>query len=298
MELPASLKNLLLVNHQPLGLAIGTPRAQLTLPAWFRPRTSDSWHFASGTFEGTEVAWTIDPSQGLLSEARAVLSPKYGTAGGLVEAILKLFEGEYGKPRLLKRNEERAWTIEAGVKSMLSVSVRANPNAGGVIVVNLTVAKGQKLHALAAPRVTSMKVPPSLETMIAKTFDVQIGSKATEDHDELVEIKLGDAKGQFPKKGSLGRQVHKNKVSAIQFELPDFGEENDTHADAYAALLASLTERLGAAKTGKKNTPSETRIESWWMVDGLMVKVWSTDFCAPSQDVPNRKVGIEITRAP
>lgn len=296
MELPASLRPLLLSNHQALGLALGTPRAQLVRPTWFRPAFTDKWNFASGSFEGNEVAWTIDPSTGLLSEGRVVLAPRGGPMVGLAEAIRAMFEGEFGKPRLLKRNDERAWTIEAGLKSTLSVSVRKGASAGVVIVVNLAVAKGQKLEAVEAPRQTSMKVSRTLETLIAKNFSVQLGASTTDE--ETTELVFSDAKGGFPKKGTLQREVNRGKLNAVLFELPDFGAEEETHADARAALLASLTARLGKPKSSKKNTPSQTRLESTWTVeDGHTLKVWSLDSCSVSQDVPNRTVGVEYRAA-
>lgn len=291
MEIPSSLRALLLVNHQPLGLALGTPRSQLKRPDWFRPSSVERWSFAQGTFEGTEVAWTLDPSAGLLSEARVIIQRKSG-AEALVEAIHALFQAEFGKPRLLKRNEERAWTIDAGLKSTLSVSVRSSPNFGGVIVVNLALAKGQRCEPVEAPRQTSMKVPASLETLIAKHFEVTLGTK-TDDHGRT-ELKFSDAKGAFPKKGTLQREVDGGKLQAVRFELPDFGDEGETHADAYAALLASLTARLGKPKATKKHTASWSRFEATWTLDdGHALVLWSLDSCTASQDVPNRLVGVE-----
>jgi len=296
MELPASLRNLLLSNHQPLGLALGTPRAQLVRPSYFRPVTVDKWNFALGNFEGNEVAWTIDPGTGLLSEARVVLAPKGGPMVGLAEAIRALFEAEFGKPRLLKRNEERAWTVEGGLKSMLSVSVRRGADAGAVIVVNLTLAKGQRLEAVELPRQTSMKVAPTLETLIAKNFNVKLGSAVTDE--ETTELTFSDAKGGFPKKATLKREVSGGKLAAVVLELPDFGEEDELHADANAALLASLTARLGKPKSSKKHNASQSRLEATWTVeDGNTLKVWSLDSCTVSQDVPNRTVGVEYRAA-
>lgn len=149
MPIPASLRALLLVNKQPLGLALGTPRAMLQRPEWFRPSSVENWSFAQGAKDGIEVVWTLDPSSGLLSEAR-VLIPRKADAATLVQEIYALFEAEFGKPRLLKNNEERAWTIDAELKSTLSVTVRRSPNFAGVILVNLTLAKGQRIKPLAA----------------------------------------------------------------------------------------------------------------------------------------------------
>ncbi len=296
MELPAFLRDLLLVDHQPLGLALGTPRAQLTKPSWFRPAFAEAWNFASGTIQGTEVAWTINPSMGLLSEARVVISPQGGPAVGMAEAIRALFEAEFGRPRLLKRNEERAWSIDAAIKSVVSVSVRKGADAGSVIVVNLMLAKGQKLEAVEKPRVTSMKVPATLETLIAKNFGVKLGAAVTEE--ETTELTFTGAKGGFPNKGTLQRQIVGGKLQGVVLQLPDFGAEEETHANANAALLASLTARLGKPKSSKKNTTSQMRLESTWTVeDGATLKVWSVDSCTASQDVPNRTVGVEYRAA-
>jgi hypothetical protein len=296
MEIPASLRALLLPDHQPLGLALGTPRAQLVRPPYFRPGFVDKWNFASGTTEGNEVAWTIDPGTGLLSEARVVVAPRGGPAVGLAEAIRAMFEGAFGKPRMLKRNEERAWTITAGLKSTLSVSVRRDAAAGAVIVVNLALAKGQKIEAVELPRQTSMKVPQPLETLLAKNFGVKLGSAMTEE--ETTDLVFSDARGGFPKKGKLQRQADGGKLHAVLLELPDFGDEEETHANAGAALLASLTARLGKPKSSKKSTPSQTRVESTWTVEhGHTLKFWSLDSCTVSQDVPNRTLGVEYRAA-
>ena len=292
MALPSSLRDLLLSNHLPLGLALGTPRAQLARPAWFRPAFTDKWNFAGGTTEGTEVAWTVDPSMGLLSEARVVLAPQRDSVGALAVEIRALFEAEFGKPRLLKRNEERAWTIEAALKSVLTVSVRAGANGSAAIVANLALAKGQKLEAIQAPRQTTMKVAPTLETLLAKGFSAKLGATTTDE--ETTELTFSDAKGGFPKKGTLRRLVQGGMLTAVLFELPDFGEAEDLHADVNTALLNSLTARLGKPKSSKKTTPSQTRLESIWTVeDGNTLKVWSLDSCTVSQDVPNRTVGVE-----
>lgn len=294
MEIAPSLRALLLSNHQPLGLALGTPRAQLERPKWFRPSSVERWSFASGNFEGNEVAWTLDPSAGLLSEARVIVAQK-GPAGALAKAIHALFEAEFGKPRLLKRNEERAWTIEAGLKSTLSVSLRSNSNSGGVIVVNLGLAKGQRCELVEAPRLTSMKVPHTLETLIAKNFEVKLGAKT--DDENTTELKFSDAKG-FPKKATLQRDVEFGKLHAVRLELPDFAEEGETHADAYAALLASLTARLGKPKTSKKLTDSLKRLDATWVLpEGEALELWSVDSCTASQDVPNRLVGVSYQLA-
>lgn len=290
MEIPASLRALLLSNHQPLGLALGTPRSQLKRPDWFRPSSVERWSFAQGTIDGIEVAWTLDPSAGLLSEARVIIQRKSG-AEALVEAIHALFTAEFGKPRLLKRNEERAWTIDAGLKSTLSVSVRSSPNFGGVIVVNLALAKGQRCEPVEAPRQTSMKVPASLETLISKHFDATLGAKTAEQGP--TELKFSDARGAFPKKGTLQQEVDGGKLESVRFELPDFGDEGETHLDAYAALLASLTARLGRPKATKKINASLSRFEAVWTLDdGNALELWSVDSCTASQDVPNRLVGV------
>lgn len=295
MDLPVSLRALLLSNRQPLGLALGTPRAQLKKPEWFRPSSVERWSFAQGSFEGTEVAWTLDPSAGLLSEARVIIERKSGAAA-LVQAIHALFEAEFGKPRLLKRNEERAWTIDAELKSTLSVSVRNSPNFAGVIVVNLALAKGQRCEPVEAPRQTSMKVPPSLETLIAKNFEVKLGAKT--DDESLTELKFSDARGGFPKTGRATRELDGGRLQAVRFELPDFEDEGETHADAYAALLASLTARLGKPKTTKKHTDSMTRLQATWTLDdGHALQLWSLDACTASQEVPSRRVGVDYQAA-
>ena len=295
MSLSPALRDLLLVNHLPLGLTLGTPRAQLVRPSWFRPAFTDKWHFAGGTTQGTEVAWTVHPSLGLLSEARVVLAPQRESVAALATEIRALFEAEFGKPRLLKRNEERAWTIEVTLKSVLTLSVRTGGNAGAVIVANLALAKGQKLEAVEAPRQTSMKVAPTLETLIAKNFSVKLGAPSEEGSSELT---FSDAKGGFPKKGTLHREVQGGNLAAVRFELPDFGAAEEVHADANAALLSSLTARLGKPKSSKKITPSQTRLESTWTLeDGNTLKVWSLDSCTVSQDVPNRTVGVEYRAA-
>ena len=266
MDIPASLRALLLSNHQPLGLALGTPRAQLKKPEWFRPSSVERWSFAQGSSEGVEVAWTLDPSSGLLTEARVIIERKSG-AEALVQAIHALFEAEFGKPRLLKRNEERAWTINAGLKSTLSVSVRRSPNFGGVIVVNLGLAKGQRVEVVETPRQTSMKVPASLETLIAKNFDVKLGAKVEEQ--SSTELKFSDAKGGFPKTGRVKRELDDGMLHAVRFELPDFMDDGEKQADAYAALLASLTARYGKPKSGKKHSDSMTRLHATWtLTDG------------------------------
>jgi hypothetical protein len=147
MPIPASLRDLLLSNGRPLGLVLGTPRAQLKRPDWFRPSAVDLWSFAQGTKDGIEMVWTLDPSAGLLSEAR-VLIPRKDDATNLVKDIHALYEAEFGKPRLLKHHEERAWTIGAELKSTLSVTVRRSPNFAGVILVNLGLAKGTRVKPL------------------------------------------------------------------------------------------------------------------------------------------------------
>jgi hypothetical protein len=284
MEIAPTLRALLLVNKLPLGLSLGTPRVALTRPDWFRPSSVDKWNFAGGVIEGNEVAWTIDPSQGVLSEARIVVAPK----PGLLAAILELYTREFGKPRLLKRNDERAWTIEAGIKTTLSVSVRP----GGVVVVNLAPAKGAKLELVEVPRETSMKVPPSLDTLIAKTFDVKLGAETTDE--KTVELKFPDAKGGFPKTGKLEREVIDGVLQAVLFELPDFGAEGEAFADSYAALLSAMLGHFGKPKSTRRTTSSQTLLESTWpLADGLTIKVWSNEYSTPSQEVPNRTVGVE-----
>jgi hypothetical protein len=290
MDIPASLRDLLLSNHQPLGLVLGTPRAQLKRPDWFRPSSVERWSFAQGTLDGVEVAWTLDPSAGLLSEARVIIQRKSGTAA-LVQSIHALFEAEFGKPRLLKRNEERAWTINAELKSTLSVSVRSSPNFAGVIVVNLALAKGQRVEAVEAPRQTSMKVPPSLETLLAKHFDVTLGTKT--DDESSAELKFSDARAGFPKTARTMRDVEGGKLYALRLELPDFKDEGETHADAHAALLASLTARLGKAKTAKKHTDSMTKLQTTWMLaEGQALELWSLDSCTATQETPSRLIGV------
>lgn len=292
MELTPAIRALLLTDHQPLGLALGTHRTQLQKPAWFRPSTSDHWNFAGGTNNGAEVAWTIDPGRHLLSEARVVLSPKQNTGKALVEELTAMFTAEFGKPRALKRNEEKAWTIEAELKSTLSLSIRGNPNMGGVIVVNLALAKGQKITALAPVRMSSMTVPASLETMMAKNFDVKLGVK-TED-EAPVELKFADAKNGFPKKGTLKRSVNKGKLVSVTLELPEFAEEEEAFGDAYAALIESLGDRLGKPKASKKATPAQTRLEALWPIEGATLKAFSV---AITGEVPSRMVGVEYALA-
>ena len=295
MEIPAPLRALLISNHQPLGLALGTPRDQLKKPAWFRPSSVEKWSFAQGSKDGIEAVWTLDPSSGLLSEARVMIERKSG-ADALVLAIHALFTEEFGKPRLLKRNEERAWNIDAGLKSTLSVSVRMSPNFGGTIVVNLALAKGTRIASVEAPRQTTMKVPASLETLLTKHFDVTLGTKAEEQSD--IELEFKDAKGAFPKKATLQREIDGGKLHAVRLELPDFAEEAETHADAYATLLASLTARLGKPKTTKKHTDSLSRLDATWTLeDGNTFELSSIDSCTASQDVPNRLVAVEFRAA-
>lgn len=295
MEIPPSLKALLLSNHQALGLALGTPREQLKKPSWFRPSSVERWSFAQGSQDGIEAVWTLDPSSGLLSEARLVIERKSG-AESLVLAIHELFTAEFGKPRLLKRNEERAWNIEAGLKSTLSVSIRNSPNFGGTIVVNLGLAKGTRIASVEAPRQTTMKVPASLDTLIAKHFEVTLGSKTEEQSDTELEFK--DAKGAFPKKATVQREVDGGKLQAVRLELPDFADEAEKHADAYATLLAAMTARLGKPKTTKKHTDSLSRIDATWTLDeGHTLELSSIDSCTASQDVPNRLVAVEYRAA-
>ena len=143
MELTASLRPLLLSNHQPLGIALGTPRAQLVRPAWFRPVSTDSWSFASGIFEGAEVVWTLDRC--MLLEARAVFSPQGAVGEAFFAELLEFFTTELGKPKLMKRSEERMWPLKSTVPSTLSVSRRQGGSTGIVIVVQVALAKGQKL---------------------------------------------------------------------------------------------------------------------------------------------------------
>lgn len=295
MEIPASLRALLISNHQPLGLALGTPRAQLKRPDWFRPSSVERWSFAQGKSDGVEVAWTLDPSSGLLTEARVIIERKTAPAS-LVQAIYALFEAEFGKPRLLKRNEERAWTIAAALKSTLSVTVRSSPNFAGVIVVNLALAKGQRVELVEAPRETSMKVPATLETLLAKNFDVKLGAKTTDE--SLSTLKFSDAKGGFPKTGTLKRELDDGILHAVRFELPDFKDEDEKQADAYATLLASMTARLGKPKATKKHTETLTRLQATWTLsDGNLLELWSLDSCTASQAVPTRLVGVEYRAA-
>jgi hypothetical protein len=226
-----------------------------------------------------------------------VIIPRKADATALVQAIYAMYEAEFGKPRLLKRNEERAWTIDAELKSTLSVTVRKSPNFGGVIVVNLTLAKGQRCLPVEAPRQTSMKVPPSLETLIAKEFDVKLGVKT--DDETVTTIKFSDARGGFPKTGQVKRQLDGGRLQAVSFELPDFKDESETHADAYAALLASLTARLGKPKSAKKQTDSSSRIQATWTLDGgRALELKSIDACTLSQEVPNRLVSLDYRAAP
>jgi hypothetical protein len=289
MELTPALRALLLVDHQPLGLALGTHRTQLKKPDYFRPSTSDHWNFAGGAQNGIEVAWTIDPGRHLLSEARVVISPKAGTGKVLVDELIALFTGEFGKPRALKRNEERAWTIEAELKSTLSLSLRGNPNMGGVIVVNLALAKGQKITALTPVRMSAMTVPASLETLMAKNFDVKLGVKS--EAEEPVELKFSDAKNGFPKKGTLSKQVAKAKLTGVTLELPDF-EDEEVFADAHAALVESLSERLGKPKSSKKANTGHTRVEALWPLEGANLLVWGE-----SSVTEGRQVGVVYTIA-
>ncbi len=152
MELTPALRSLLLSNHQPLGLMLGTPRAQLNRPTWFRPSTSDQWSFATGISEGAEVVWTLD-GRGLLLEARAVFSPSGAAGVAFFDSLLQFFVNEFGKAKLMKRNEERMWALKSTIPSTLSVSRRQGGSAGVVIVVQLALAKGQKLPIPAAKRV-------------------------------------------------------------------------------------------------------------------------------------------------
>lgn len=143
MELAAPLRSLLLSNHQPLGVALGTPRAKLTRPDWFKPMSTEQWSFATGNFEGAEVVWTLD--RGMLSEARAVFSPRNSAGSQLFDSLIEMFSAEFGKAKLMKRSEERTWALKTTIPSTLSVSRRSGGSTGLVIVVQLGLAKGQKL---------------------------------------------------------------------------------------------------------------------------------------------------------
>ena len=125
---------------------------------------------------------------------------------------------------------------------------------------------------------------------------MKLGASTTDE--ATTELAFSDAKGGFPKKGTLRREVEGGSLTAVIVELPDFGTEGETHADANAALLNSLTARLGKPKSSKKHNSSQTRLEAVWnLEDGNTLKVWSLDSCTVSQDVPNRTVGIEYRSA-